>query len=301
MHSRCLWFSRISLLLVWLAAQSAAQAGAAAVPPADDEAKSGAAARALEGKLKLIARLIDSETSAIEASGNRDAIEQLQAALRLRQAALDARSRNDDVAADGRANEALRALGQALRAVRSGRNDASAWRSRYDEVRTRVAGFREAYARINAEKARSRGGVLDEPALDGLLARAEKLLHEGNYKESLASLTRAAVMVESALMQIRNQETLVHELKFNSPEEEYAYERRRNQSYEMLVEMAMTEGKLASVSQEVGTAAMRENRAARERAEAALKAGEAKAGSRVLETATGGLMQVLRAGGLPLP
>jgi hypothetical protein len=301
MHSRCLWFSRISLLLVWLTAQSAAQAGAAAVPPADDEAKSGAAARALEGKLKLIARLIDSETSAIEASGNRDAIEQLHAALRLRQAALDARSRNDDVAADGRANEALRALGQALRAVRSGRNDASAWRSRYDEVRTRVAGFREAYARINAEKARSRGGVLDEPALDGLLARAEKLLHEGNYKESLASLTRAAVMVESALMQIRNQETLVHELKFNSPEEEYAYERRRNQSYEMLVEMAMTEGKLASVSQEVGTAAMRENRAARERAEAALKAGQAKAGSRGLETATGRLMQVLRAGGLPLP
>jgi ElaB/YqjD/DUF883 family membrane-anchored ribosome-binding protein len=168
-------------------------------------------------------------------------------------------------------------------------------------VRTRVAGFREAYARINAEKARSRGGVLDEPALDGLLARAEKLLHEGNYKESLASLTRAAVMVESALMQIRNQETLVHELKFNSPEEEYAYERRRNQSYEMLVEMAMTEGKLASVSQEVGTAAMRENRAARERAEAALKAGQAKAGSRGLETATGRLMQVLRAGGLPLP
>lgn len=301
MHWRCLRVSRLTLLLVWLATQAAAQGGDAAVAPADDEAKSGAGARALEAKLQLIARLIDTETAVIEASGNRDAIEQLQAALRLRQAAVDAHSRNDDAAGDGRASEALRALGQALRAVRSRQNDAAAWRSRYHEVRARVAGFRQAYARINAEKARSRGGVLDEPALDDLISRAEKLMHEGSHKESVTTLTRAAVMVESALMQIRDKETLIHELKFNSPEEEYAYDRSRNQSYEMLVEIAITEGKLASVSQEAGTAAMRENRAARERAQAALRAGDAKAGIRMLETATAALMQVLREGGLPLP
>lgn len=286
---------------MWLAAQAAAHGGDLAAPPAGDEAKSPAAGRALEAKLQLIMRIIDTETAAIEASGNRDAIEQLEAAVRMRKAAVDARLRHDDAEADGHASGALRALGQALRAARSGQADAAAWRSRYYEVSARVAGFREAYARINAEMARTRGGVLDEPALDALVSQAQTQLQQGSYRESVATLVRAAVMVESALMQMRDKQTLVHELRFNSPDEEYAYEGSRNQSYEMLLQLAMTEGRLASVSQEAGVAALRDNSVARERAQAALHAGDAKAGIRLLEAATADLMQVLRAGGMPLP
>ena len=300
MHWQCTRFSGISLLLLWLTAPPVEPAHAA-VEPAGEEAKSGAIAQALESKLALIARMIASESGIIERSGHRDAIERLQTARQLRQTALDARTRGEMSSADAMANEALRAIGHALRVARSTQNGAAAWRIRHDEARARIAAFRQAYARINAEKSRTRGGVLDEAAVDGLVARAEKQHQEGSYRESVATLNRAAVMVESALMRIRDKETLIYELKFNSPEEEYGYERSRNQSYEMLVEIAMTEGKFATVSPESGAAALGENRVARELAEASLRSGDPKAGIKTLETATAELMRVLRAGGLPLP
>lgn len=289
----------ITQLALALAAEVSCGSGSAS-----GERNGGTAAEwaGLCSKLQLLGRTLDGDAAArVEASGSREASQLLGLARQLNETAQQLQRGGDLASADDRANEALRTLGRALRAVPAPQEQADRWRAKYEEVRARVAGFRKAYARIVAENSRTRGGVLDESEVDALTLRAERLGRDGQYREGAALMERAAGMIETALTRLQDRETLVHELKFDSAEQEFAYESQRNLSYELLLELAVAEGRLDSVAPDARAAALQHNRVARERAEAVLRAGEVRAGIEMLETATAALVRVLRTAGLALP
>ena len=96
----------------------------------------------------------------------------------------------------------------------------------------------------------------------------------------------------------RDQETLLHELNFSTPEEEYDYEQQRNMSYRMLVKILESKKADNPEGLEKIRTAVERNTIIREEAESLLKRGEVRAAIIRLEEGTESLARVLRMSGL---
>lgn len=295
------------LALACAIARSACCAEAQPGPRPEGEAASrasgeAAAERAAASKLALLAKMLEGDALAkrVEASGNAAAQDGFKQARAAHQRAAQAQAQGDFVGADRSANEALRLLRETLKAADAKSVDAVRSKADYQARHERVQGFRDAYTRIQAEKTRSRGGMLDEQALDELVSQAEAQARHGHYDDGSRLLARASALLEQALTQLRDKETLVHELKFASVEEELQYERNRNQSYALLLDIVVAEKQNPGL-QDLVQRALGANQAARTRAEAAEQSADVRGALRILEGATAALAQALRSAGVPVP
>ena len=93
----------------------------------------------------------------------------------------------------------------------------------------------------------------------------------------------------------------MQELKFDSIEDEFRYERSRNRSYEMLVQMALDEQRVSPRNRDSAVAAIAGNHGARDQADALATGGDAKGALALLEVSTGRLIAMLRSAGFPIP
>src|SRR3990167_1818352 len=74
--------------------------------------------------------------------------------------------------------------------------------------------------------------------IDGMVGRADALLAGGQQREANRLLNDAHTIVVSALNRMLSAETIVYELKFDSPADEFRHELARNGSLEELVPIA---------------------------------------------------------------
>ncbi len=203
--------------------------------------------------------------------------------------------------ADAELSAALRELGAALRQSGDPEQARRLARRRYADLVDRVKGFRDAYDRIVADTSRAREGTLDMAELDGAVAQAAGLAGEGRHGDAVEVLGRQAEKLEAAITRLRERETLVHELRFETPEAEYVYERERNRSYELLIGIALRE---PGAEERIGPAAQRAvtaNHQTRSAAQSIFDRGDAAEAVHVLEEGTATLIRVLRQAGFPIP
>lgn len=257
--------------------------------------------RALNSKLKLLGKMVNESTTAtrITASGNEQAHELLANAREAWQAATAARDAGDINASEQRVKQGLETISAASRMVEDVGRVQQAQVQRYQQLRKRVLSFSEAFQRAVAEKpGQSVSGFLDLAEVSGLIQEAEALAHKADYVAANQRLAKAADAVELALSQARDKETLVHELKFDSPEDEYAYEIQRNKGYQQLIDLlkhkrADSDTKLLYVQKMVV-----ENERLCEDAESLFEQGDTQAALRQLEKGTDKLEMALRASGM---
>jgi len=257
--------------------------------------------RALNSKLKLLGKLVNESTTAtrITASSNEQAHELLAKAREAWQAATAARDSGDINASEQHVKQGLETISAASRMVEDVGRVQQAQVQRYQQLRKRVLSFSEAFQRAVAEKpGQSVSGFLDLAEVSGLIQEAEALAHKADYVAANQRLVKAADAVELALSQARDKETLVHELKFDSPEDEYAYEIQRNKGYQQLIDLlkhkrADSDTKLLYVQKMVV-----ENERLCEDAEALFKQGDTQAALTQLEKGTDKLEMALRASGM---
>lgn len=278
----------------------AGEAGTGGEPVAPARAADGGAA---ESKLRLLDSMLASPGTGgrLERSESVAVRERLASVRSLRVRAGEALEAGRAAEAETAVNLALKEMGAALRLAGNPEEQREAARRRASELVDRVAGFRDAYRRVVAEKSRSRGGTLDEGALDEALERARHFVRDDRSGEAVALLTPWGERLETELTRLREKQTLVHELRFDSPEAEYAYERGRNHSYELLVGIALKDGGLAIRVRDAAMQAVRDNEEVRARADAAARDGAAADALHLLEQSTGTLIQMLRSAGMPIP
>ena len=130
-----------------------------------------------------------------------------------------------------------------------------------------------------------------------MLREAQSFAADGRHREANEVLQVAAATVERALSAARDRETLVQELSFQTAAEEFDYELRRNESYEMLVRLLEQREGAAAALQEMRDVVER-NRVAREEARDMFARGEADAAILALETRSEAMARVLRRSGL---
>lgn len=257
--------------------------------------------RAINSKLKLLGTLVNESTAAtrITVSSNEQAHELLATAREAWQNATAARDAGDLNASEQQVKQGLETMSAASRMVEDVGRVQREQQQRYQQLRKRVLSFSEAFQRAVTEKpGQSVSDFLDRAEVSGLLKEAESLAHQADYVAANQRLVKAADAVELALSLARDKETLVHELKFDSPEDEYAYEIQRNKGYRQLIDLlkrkrADSDTKLLYVQKMVV-----ENERLCEDADALFKQGDTQAALRELEKGTDKLEMALRASGM---
>ena len=85
-------------------------------------------------------------------------------------------------------------------------------------------------------------GPLDQARVAGMLVNADNYQKEGNIESAKAILIEARDLVVAALVEIRNNETLVYRLEFESAAAEFRYEQTRYQEYVALGHIVLAAG-----------------------------------------------------------
>lgn len=140
------------------------------------------------------------------------------------------------------ANQALKMLSEATRLVPSDEEMAQL-AEKYKTMLTEVEGYQKSY-RANLKRLEKEGSVadtmrMDEKKLDATLAQAEALARKQNYVHANQLLQQAQKTVTGALHTMLNSKTIVYDLKFDTPADEYEYELKRFTGYEELIPVAI--------------------------------------------------------------
>ena len=206
--------------------------------------------------------------------------------------ALDA---NDIKQCEMHLRQGLEAMSAASRMVKDDKRVKVARKQRYQQLHERVTSFADAYDRVVAEKSMAEvGGLLDRSQINASVKKAEALAQKGDYMTANKHLFQAANSVEAALTQARDKETLIHQLKFETPEDEYAYELQRNNSNQLLIVVVKRKEPPQGTNIKYIEKLAAENDALRQEAESLFKQGKVRPAIETLEKGTDKLTFVLR-------
>ena len=257
--------------------------------------------RSVTNKVNLLGRLVQDSPASVrivksENQGAKDLLQQATAAWHAATEELESMSIEK---AEESVKHGLILMTQASSSVADKERLENAQRTRYQQLRERIQSFTDAFQRIEKEKqSRDISLLLDLKGIDTLLNQAEELADRDSYMEANQLLSRAADNVEIALAQARHKETLLHDLTFNSREEEYNYEKQRNHSYVLLADLIRKKKTHEAYSLTRFQNALEENEILRKQAEKLASKGEIETAIITLEQGTQNLARTLRASGV---
>ncbi len=193
----------------------------------------------VESKIKLLHKIVyDSPTAKrIMHSNNEQAIESLENAKEAHKQSINFLNNDCIDITEQKLNEGLLLIQAASHQVVDIQRKNELSRQRYESLSQRITIFQSAYNRIKKDRKNNMIDFLDEKNLEDLVNTAESEVQKNNYEQANMNLLKAVSMLETALTLAQDKETVVHELKFNSPEEEYAYTIETNNSYIKLLNM----------------------------------------------------------------
>ena len=251
-------------------------------------------------KVKLLDWLVhDSPTSKrIEESPDEEARAQLKRAQDMWEQAVEHSERSEFELAEGHINAGLKLMTKVSRKVKDEDKVKQARIELYRQVKDHVDMFVVAFDRIEKEKGGEHvSNLLDRDQLDTVITKAESKYAEGDLAMANHLIGQAADMVDNALSDARHKDVLLHELSFESLEEEYAYEIDRNESYVKLIDLMQKKTTPSDASASYVRKLVAQNAQLREQADALAKKGELEKSISVLEKGTDKLSRALRMSG----
>lgn len=188
---------------------------------------------------RLVAKSVAAET--IESSGDPAAMAKLEKARALVADANRDLNAGRYVVANGKLDQALNLINTEARRLSETELGRDRQREAYERRLHTVRAFLKAYERVAGEKGISVATTERLGDIRTLVAAAEAHAGGGRLKEAMALLDRAYVAERGGIRDAREGKTLTRSLNFASAEEEYDYERDRNESHFMLLRFAISE------------------------------------------------------------
>lgn len=200
----------------------------------------------IEQRIKLTQSYLGSKTAArIDASANGEARQLLGEARELFTRGQQEFARDNLDEAQQNLDLALQRFTAAGTALSRGAGEAQKLAGEIESIRSEVDAYLDSFNTALAEKGPSMAGLLDQQYLSELLARAEQSRTDGDYRSAKSLLDEARQNVVTALVKIRNNETVVYTVEFQTPADEFRYESERYREYRMLGEKVLNEGEFA--------------------------------------------------------
>jgi len=259
----------------------------------------------LEQKVALLANYLESAMTKRIADGSdmtaKALVRSAEDLLEQARIAIDA---GNHARADQDLNEALRDLSSASQITVQDRrveSDTQA-RARYIRLRRHIDSYLNPAHKIADNTSAEIRWQETAARVAAKTGEAEELVAAGRYRDANKLLAEAYRTVVSVIAELRRGETVVSRLRFSGPKDEFDYERRRNDSFEMLLELMLSEPRTTSgndLRELVGRFVVK-SRALRRQADIAAAAGDYQVAIGTMEEATRHLTHALRAGGLPV-
>ncbi len=228
---------RLSTGLIWLCLALALPAAAQTAPDPEQQR------RLVEQKLKLVEMLVNAPAAkAAAASGDGEAaglIERSRGLLANAREALAA-ERYPDAAKT--LDEALRNVSRANSRNAGGLSD-SVQKQRLQDMGDQVATYRSSLVELARHPQKGAEAQASLVRVDGLAEEAKRLAAAGRLGDANKKMAESYKLAVEEISRLRAGEVVTMSLKFNSPAEEFAYEQKRLQSNEILVNMMIAEGR----------------------------------------------------------
>lgn len=271
----------------------------AAQAPADNPEQKR---RLIEQKIRLVEMLVKSPAAKGAAYG-REAesaglIEEGQRSIDEAKKAL-AEERFDD--ATKLLDAALKAATAASRKLSVGGEglNESAQRKSFQDMGEQVAMYRSSIVDL-ARDDKSGAAKALLARVDGLSAEAKQLLDSGRFGEANKKLADAYKHAVEELSRLRAGQEVILSLNFETPADEFAYEKKRFGSNEVMVEMMIGEGRAAGDKRRLVDTFVVEGRKLRDQAETQAMAGQYAEAVTSMEKASAQLIRALQSMGVPV-
>ena len=255
---------------------------------------------ALYNKVKLLGWLVnDSPVSKrIENSDDAEAKQQLNRSQDMWQQAVEHSEKSEFELAEVHISEGLKLMTRLSRKVKDQDREKQARIKLYKQVKEHIDMFVSAFDRIAVEKGEDKvRGMLDRDKLDALMFRAGTAFDDGELAMANHLMRQAADMVDTALSDARHEDVLLHELNFESLEEEYEYEVSRNESYVVLIDLMQKKTARSQSSASYVQTMIEANTKLRQQADEHASNGQLEQGIAILEKGTDKLSRALRVSG----
>lgn len=299
-------------LLLMAGVVSAAEPTLAAVRPAAGagaaEAAGNNALRAtLQSKLELVRQLLAQSPvmQRIAQSNSAPAKKQLAEAQALNARAQAETNAGRAGAAIALLDDALRQIAAASRLVPDVAQQTVQDRSRNADLRAAVTTFQSLQKVLTSRMVPKKGQTsiinADIGQIDAMVHQADALIASSRTQEANVVLNNAYKMVVSTLNNMLAAQTIVYDLKFDSPAEEFRHEMARNDSYDELIPIALAQ---LHTTRETATLAQRylqQSRQLRAAAQRQASGGDFAAAMKSIQDATGQLQRALRVAGVVVP
>jgi hypothetical protein len=286
----------VRIARIGLAAAVLGAGGATAAPEAGGTTD-------VSSRLVYVERLLTESSAAkkVDASGKPEAIAMKADAQSHFDAARRLADGGDHEAAEVELREAIRLMTSAARAANG---DAKVTQKQTDDYGSRkesVQALAKAHDRIATEKGMkdANRALQDNVAAD--LAASDELMAQGKGDEARSMLDAAYESVKASLEELRGGDTLVRELNFETPEDEYLYELDRNDTHRMLVEVLLAEKMQASPMRKTADAFISKAGELRQKAEEAAGKKKFEDAIRLLEESTTEFIRAIRSAGVYIP
>ncbi|MDH4107984.1 MAG: hypothetical protein OEW35_06690 [Gammaproteobacteria bacterium] len=258
---------------------------------------------AIASRLSFVEKLIFESSAArkVEESGKAEALALKAQAEKHFAAAQGMNESGDAAAAEAELNEAVHSMQAAVQAAGDGGQATQKKSADFARRRESVEALTVAHERIATEK-----GLADQHrALQARVAKeleaADQLLLAGKADEARAALDSTYETVKVSVESLREGETLVRELRFETPQDEYLYELDRNDTHRMLIQVLLAEKMEDERAR--ATAGVFISKAEDLRGEAEAAAGRERYDEAIelLEQSTKELIRAIRSAGVYIP
>jgi HEPN domain-containing protein len=195
------------------------------------------------------------------------------------------------------ANQALKKLSEATSLVPDD-EELAQLAENYKTGLAEISGYQTSY-RANLKRLEKQGAVaegikFDEKKFAELLAKAQSLAEQKNFVRANKLLQQAQATVTAALHKMLDSTTLVYDLKFETPADEYGYELKRFASYEELIPIAIEAKKPAPGAVKLMESFLDKARKRRDEAQSKADAGDYPSAIGMMLQATKTVRRALR-------
>ncbi len=175
-------------------------------------------------------------------------------------------------------------------------------KGRYAEVQEALHNFQESHKQSYARTLKKRGQSAvvdyDHAKVDALTNEARGFADKGQYDKAIQSLSKAERLVTQAIQSMLDSQTIVYDLNFETPAEEYDYELKRYIGYEELIPVAIEEKKPAESVVKLMDTYVEKGKAQKAEAERRAKAGNYPDAISLMLSATEEIRRALRLAGV---
>jgi len=199
----------------------------------------------VQQKIKYFENLVERGVAAklITTSGDAEAHKILKEARRLVSEASEDLASGQNAVADAKLNQALTMITGVARKLVGGDGKKKRLTKAYQTRKNSVLEFLKAYERVSKEKKTGAKAVANIRQVRAFLNNADKKFAAGNLETAREEMETAYTLITGYTAQLRQGDTLVRELKFDTPKDEYLYEVDRNDSLFEVLKMTLKEKK----------------------------------------------------------